>query len=175
MTMPKPLTRQQLAVLDELFDSDANEQDVLKTCKVESMLFSKWLTEPAFIEQFDKHIAAARRRSLLHLARCAPKAASRLVALSDQDKGETARKACLDIISGCDLSPTADQRRETKHDGRETSDHLNPEIASRLLAALAEATTDKQCVAKAETPDVIPSKAEAQKRESESVPQKSLL
>ncbi len=137
MTRPKPLTRRQLAVLDKLFDSDANEQDVLKTCKVESMLFNKWLTEPAFIEQFDKHIAAARRRSALHLARCAPKAASRLVSLSEKGEGETARKACLDIISGCDSPPTADQRRETKDDGRETRDDLSPETASRLLAALA--------------------------------------
>ncbi len=68
MTRPKPLTRRQLAVLDKLFDSDANEQDVLKTCKVESMLFNKWLTEPAFIEQFDKHIAAARRRRMPAMA-----------------------------------------------------------------------------------------------------------
>jgi hypothetical protein len=32
------------------------------------------------------------------------------------------------------------------------------------LEALAEVTADKQCAAKAETPDVIPAKAEIQER-----------
>ena len=144
MTEPKPLTRRQLAVLDELFDSGADDQAVLDKCKVSPKLFNKWLTELPFIEQLDKHLAAAHRRSVLHLARLALKAAARLVELSEKDKGETARKACLDIISGCDLTSTADQRRETTDDGRGTSDNLSPEIASRLLAALAEPTENAE-------------------------------
>lgn len=144
MTTPKPLSKRQLAVLDELFASDKNEKDILEKYKVGLKRFNKWLREPAFIEQFDKHTAAAHRRSVLHIARFASNAATRLVVLSEKGEGETARKACLDIVSGCDLSPTADQGRGTKDDGREPSEQLSPEIASRLLAALAEETQDAE-------------------------------
>ena len=140
MSEPKSLTRRQLGVLDELFAGEGNDQDILKKYKVDSKLFNKWLTEPGFIEQFDKHIAAARRRSALHLARVALKATSRLVQLSEKGEGETARKACLDIISGCDSSPAADGGRETRRDAPEPGGDLAPETASRLLAALAEPT-----------------------------------
>ena len=138
MSEPKSLTRRQLGVLDELFAGEGNDQDILKKYKVGQKLFSKWLTEPAFIEQFEKHIGAARRRSALHLARGALKAAARLVELSEKGEGETTRKACLDIISGCDSSPAADGGRETRHDAPEPGGNLAPELASRLLAALAE-------------------------------------
>jgi hypothetical protein len=141
MTKPKKLTRRQLALLDDLLANDnLDDQAVLDKCKVDRRLLNRWLTEPAFIEQFDKHMAAAHRRSALHLARSALKAASKLVALSQQGEGETTRKACLDVISGCDVSAPADRKRETMDDGRETRDVLAPDLASRILGALAEET-----------------------------------
>lgn len=168
MANPKKLTRQQLALLDRLFDSDAAEPDVLKECNIEPKLFNKWLTEPVFIEHFDKHMAAAHRRSALHLARSALKAASMLVALSEKGEGETTRKACLDIISGCDLSAPADRKRETINDGRETSDILAPGLANRILAALAEEPEAKQRTMEACPPDS--SKAEIRKHGFEPIP-----
>jgi hypothetical protein len=161
MTKPKSLTRRQLAVLEELFAEKADDKAILDKYKVDLKLFNKWLTEPAFIEQLDKYMAAARRRSALHLARLALKAASRLVALSEQDKGETARKACLDIISPPERSAGG---VVAPADAPPECPPLSQETASRLLEALAEVTADKQCAAKAETPDVIPAKAEIQER-----------
>ena len=138
MTKPKLLTRRQRAVLDELFADKPDDDAILKEYKVDPKLYNKWLTEPAFIEQLGRHCAAAYRRSALHLARSAPKAAVRLVQLSEEGEGETTRKACLDIISGCGSPSTADRRRETRDDVREAGDDLAPEFASRLLAVLAE-------------------------------------
>jgi hypothetical protein len=138
MTKPKLLTRRQRAVLDELFADEPDDKAILKKYKLDAKLYNKWLTEPAFIEQLDKHSAAAYRRSALHLARSAPKAAVKLVQLSEKGESETTRKACLDIISGCGSPSTADRRRETRDDAPEGGDSLAPELASRLLAALAE-------------------------------------
>jgi len=175
MIQPKPLTRRQLALLDTLFVKDGlDEQGVLDECKVSPKLFNKWMTEPAFTEQLNKHMAAAHRRSLLHLARSAPKAATKLVALSQKGEGETTRKACLDIISGCDLSLTADQKRETKDDGREPSDNLSPETASRILAALAEDRTERRAT-KTYEHDVTAPTGQARKQRIEPTPQESLL
>ena len=168
MTKPKKLTRRQLALQERLFDSDAAEPDVLKECNIEPKLFNRWLTEPAFIEQFDKCMAAAHRRSTLHLARSAQKAASKLVALSEKGEGETTRKACLDIISGCDLSSPADRKRETIDDGRETRDVLTPDLANRILDALAEEPGNKQC--SSETRPQDSSKAEIRKHGLEPIP-----
>ena len=161
MTKPKKLTRRQLALLERLFDSDAAEPDVLKECNIEPKLFNRWLTEPAFIEQFDMCMAAAHRRSTLHLARSAQKAASKLVALSEKGEGETTRKACLDIISGCDLSSPADRKRETR-------DVLTPDLANRILDALAEEPGNKQC--SSETRPQDSSKADIRKHGFEAIP-----
>jgi hypothetical protein len=66
-------------------------------------------------------------------------AAAKLVQLTESDNPETARKACLDIIS---LPKTETQKKEQsakakKGDVKE-AEQLSPETASRLLAALAE-------------------------------------
>lgn len=174
MTKPKPLTRQQLAVLDELFADEPDDKAILERYRVSPKLYNKWLTEPAFVEQLDKHMMAAHRRSALHLARSAPNAASRLVALSEQDKGETARKACLDIISPPWLADRSGPTQKAAPDNPADDPPLSQETASRLLAALAEATRNKQCAVKGETPDVIPAKAGIQEREAEPIPQESL-
>jgi hypothetical protein len=173
MTKPKPLTRRQLAVLDELFADEPDDDAILKKYKVDAKLYNKWLTEPAFVEQLDKHMMAAHRRSALHLARSAPKAASRLVALSQRGEGETTRKACLDIILMQNSLPTGDQRQETTDDGRETSDELPPETASRVLAALADEARNKQCAVEACMPDVTCAKEGTQTCQAESIPQES--
>ncbi|UCC98662.1 MAG: hypothetical protein JSW66_01960 [Phycisphaerales bacterium] len=139
MTESKPVTTRQRSVLEELFSSEQNEQEILDKYKVSRKLFNKWMSEPAFSEQLDRHSAAAHRRSALHLARHAPKAANKLVQLSQQDKGETARKACLDIIS---MRPSGNgATTSSSQDAREHS-QLPAETAGRILASLTE---EKAC------------------------------
>ncbi len=169
MTRPKPLTRRQLAVLDELLADVPDDKTVLDRYKIDPELYNKWLTEPAFIEQFDKRIAAAHRRSVLHLARFATKAAARLVQLSEKGEGETARKACLDIISGCDSAPAADRKREAGDDAPQTSEHLSPETASRILTTLADEARGKQCTVKGCAPDATGAGAVIPKPGAESI------
>jgi hypothetical protein len=138
MSESKKLTKRQLAVLEDLFTGRRKEQTVLKKHDVPSVLYEKWLADERFTRQFEQRIASGYRQSRIILARNAPDAAKTLVVLARKGEGETARKACLDIIS---LQHPAG--RKTPSDTPpvpETSapaTDLSPEIASRLLAVLA--------------------------------------
>jgi len=138
--MAKKLTKRQLAVIEDLFTGGLDEQTVLEKHRVSRNLFNKWLTDARFTEQFNERIARAYRQSQLIIARYAPLAAAKLVQLTEAENNETARKACLDIISH------AAQKRASGIEGRESNtqppDPLPQAIASKLLAALAENTID---------------------------------
>jgi len=99
MAKRKQLTKRQLAVIEDLFSGELDEQAVLDKHKVSRNVYNKWLAEASFTEQFDQRIAAAYCQSAALIARYAPLAAAKLVQLTESDKEETARKACLDIIS----------------------------------------------------------------------------
>lgn len=134
MSVPKRLSRRQLAVIDDLFDTEMPEQDVLDKHKVGAALYRRWLGEEQFCEHFDWRIAHAYREARLILARYAPLAAMKLVHLTNCEKEETARKACLDIVAPQTAAPAPAAQTETSNSAPE----LPPETATRLLAALAE-------------------------------------
>jgi len=138
MNKKKGLTKRQLAVIDDLFAGELDEQAVLDKHKISRNLYNKWLADEHFAEQFNERIARAYRQSEFIIARYAPLAAAKLVALTESDKEETARKACLDIISMHTIRDTPDDGRMTMAGRRTTSDELTVEAASRILAALAE-------------------------------------
>jgi hypothetical protein len=136
MIEPKPLGKRQRAVLEDLFAGELDEEAVLDKYKVSRKLYSRWLTEPAFAEQLDRRVAAAHRRSAVLVASKAPTAAKKLLDLAESGQGETARKACLDIIL---MKPPAGPADAAI--GAETPSErppLSDETAARLLAVLAE-------------------------------------
>lgn len=141
MTTAKQLSKRQLAVIDDIFDGGLEEPEILKKHKLSRRLYDKWLADGAFNGHCDRRMAWEHRRSKLTLARNARSAASRLVHLTGSTTPETARKACLDIIS---MRP-ADQRAEDAVPGDAAADNnaesppeLSPETAGRLLAVLAQ-------------------------------------
>jgi transposase-like protein len=144
------LSRRQQQVITDLFESDLDEARVLARHGVSANLFRRWLAQPQFRRQLAGRIESARRQSEIIIARFAPVAAARLVELAASGKDETARRACLDIISlpsaGSQTGFTPDKSSLAQPDktGPDTPDapggtaKLSPETASRLLAALAE-------------------------------------
>jgi crotonobetainyl-CoA:carnitine CoA-transferase CaiB-like acyl-CoA transferase len=140
MSEEKRLSKRQLAVIEELFTGDLDEQDVLDKYKVSRTLFDKWQSDNNFTEQFDRRIASAYRQSAMLIARYAPLAATKLIQLTDSEKPETARRACLDIIS----MPILQTGRKTQVSGEsQPADIQQPppfseHTAGRLLAVLAE-------------------------------------
>ena len=141
MSESKKLTKRQLAVLDDLFAGKNEEQTILKRHHVPRALYEKWLADERFVRRFEQRIEHAYRQSRMILACNASEAARRLVELTQKDTGETARKACLDIITRQHSTgrkapsevPPVQQATASEKD-------LPPETASRLLAALAGQT-----------------------------------
>lgn len=139
MSESKKLTKRQLAVLEDLFTGKTNEQAVLKKHGVARPLYERWLAKERFARQFEQRIAHAYRQSRMILARSAPRAAKKLVKLTNCQKEETARKACLDIISlQCATGPKAPSDTPPASKAPAPAADLSPKTASRLLAVLAD-------------------------------------
>lgn len=138
MSRKKNLSRKQLAVIDDLFAGELDEHAVLTKHKVTEPLYNKWLAEERFSEALSRRISRAHRQSQLIVARYAPLAAAKLVQLTESDSQETARKACLDIISGPFPAPQFTAGSDSGPASAEHPAELSPETASRLLATLAE-------------------------------------
>ena len=139
MSGKRGLTKRQLAAIEDLFAGELDEQAILDKYNVSKNLYNRWLADDRFIEQFNERVYRAYRQSQLIIARYAPLAAAKLVQLTDCEKVETARKACLDILS----LPTFAGRNtidstDNEASGPLESGQLSAETASRLLAALAE-------------------------------------
>ena len=139
MARRRYLSKRQLAVLDDLFNSELDEQAVLDKHKVSRNTYNKWLADDKFAEQFDERIAVAHRQSAALIARYASLAAAKLVQLTESENQETARKACLDIISLPKITAKRiEQPDKAKKDSDQQAEQLSESTASRLLAAMAE-------------------------------------
>ena len=99
MAKRKYLSQRQLTVLDDLLNSDLDEQVVLDKHKVRRSTYDRWLEDKLFAERFKQYVNGLKRRSELLLAKYSCLAAAKLVQLTESKNQETARKACLDIIS----------------------------------------------------------------------------
>jgi hypothetical protein len=142
MSKQKQLSKRQLTVIDELLAGELDEQAVLEKHRVSRKTFNKWLAEDAFAGEIDRRLQWLNRQSELIIARYKTLAAAKLVQLTESEKEETARKACLDIISMPKLTaPRATQPTdETETADKQHYEELSPETCNRLLAALAEET-----------------------------------
>jgi hypothetical protein len=139
MSKTMKLTRRQRAVLDDLFVGNLDEQEVLDKHRVSRTVYHRWLAGERFAAELEERIVHSYRQSRVILARGAAKAADNLVGLAGSEKGETARKACLDIIALHSPSRADDKQDPTaKPKPDPSTPELSPETASRLLAALAE-------------------------------------
>ena len=139
MARRKKLSKKQLAVIDDLFGGELDEQAVLEKHKVNRNIYNRWLADELFVSEFDSRVMSAHRQSVVLIAKYAPLAAAKLVQLTESDKEETARKACMDIIS---LPALLDKRivqpGELQTNETQLPQQLTEQAASRLLAALAQ-------------------------------------
>lgn len=135
----KYLTQKQLAVLDDLFNGELDEQAVLKKHRVRRGTYERWLADEAFSERFKQYVNVLSRRSELLLTKSSCDAATKLVELTKAGKGETARKACLDIMT---MPKRISEHLEAAKASASSEDKEIPQLsgkrASRLLALLAE-------------------------------------
>ena len=127
------LSRKQLAFVNDLFDGKLNEDKCLAKHNISTSVYRRWLGSEVFSSEIAFRIDAARRQSILIVAKYAPVAALKLVSLADSGKGETSRKACLDIIQ----MPNRASNGQDVVEQKETELSLSAGTARRVLSALA--------------------------------------
>ncbi len=138
MSKVTQLTKKQFEVIEDLFEGKLKENEILQKHKVSRAAYNKWLADDNFIGEFDKRIEVSHMRNAAHIARDISKALVNLVELS-KGQGETARKACLDIIALQSHAAAQTQiQPKTNEQSEPPQSDLSPEAASRILAALAE-------------------------------------
>ena len=131
------MSKKQLVLIDELFNGKLDEQEVLDKYKVSRLVFNKWLDDKIFHDELDRRADSGQRQSALLIAKYAPMAVAKLIRLTDSEKGETARKACIDIISYRNAS--VKKSCKAKKSGEELKDIKVPDrVHSKLLRVLAD-------------------------------------
>lgn len=138
MPTSKTLTKRQMAVIEDLLAGDLDEQAVLNKHGIKSALFDRWLADEHFTEALGLRIARSYRTGQVILASYATLAASKLTVLTQCDREETARKACLDLITMRSTASKQPPINATQATEKPAESNLSPETASRILAALAE-------------------------------------
>lgn len=133
------LSQRQLTILDDLFNSELDEQAVLDKHKVRRSTYERWLADKLFAERFKQYVNNMRRRSELLMAKYSCLAAAKLVELTASDKAETARKACLDIISAPRIAADREEQPDkAPKENSQQAEQLSDTTASKILAAMAE-------------------------------------
>ena len=136
MADKKKLSKKQLEVINDLFQGRLEEQAVLEKHRLKQKTFNEWLCDETFKQEFDRRIEWLSRRSKAIIAKYSSLAAAKLIQLTESKSQETARKACMDIIS------LQQPKKLNKDDEQETEaqnkTQLSPDIAEKILTALAD-------------------------------------
>ena len=137
----KQLTKKQLAVIDDLLNGQLDEQAILALHKVSPKIWRNWFAEETFVTEIAFRLDALKRQSQYIIGKYAPIAAAKLVQLTESEKDETSRKACLDVIM---LQSNSKSIESDETESAEQTEQLSGEQASRILAALAEVENNGQ-------------------------------
>ena len=132
------LSSRQLAVMDDLFAGELSEAEVLKKHGVRTVVYRRWLGTKVFSDELAFRIEAARRESEIMIAKYARVAAVKLVELTGSNKGETARRACLDIVSCAGVGGGKKKGKSAAVKKDKLNAQISPKVASKLLGVLAK-------------------------------------
>ncbi len=143
-TVAAGLSSKQKAFIEALAAGATDVSAALEKHGVSRQLYRQWLARPAFADELAFRRDCAQQQSRMILARFAPAAAARLVALTDSEKEETARRACLDILAlagKLELPGRGDEDDVSESDRQQVGTDLpeiTPATAAKMLALLAE-------------------------------------
>jgi len=126
------LSKKQLNVIEDIFWGNLDETEVIKKHKVSNRVYRKWLGDANFIDELAFRLDSAKRQSNMIIAKFAPAAAFKLVELTDSEKEETSRKACLDIMAHPSTVNSPQEKKES------VCENISSEKAEKILAVLAK-------------------------------------
>jgi len=130
------ISSRQRTVIDDILKNGLTEKEALEKHRITPIRYRRWLKGGLYMQEINVAIDAAMRQQKFTIAQCLPDAADKLTELIDTEKGETARKACLDIIAlqKADVTPQiAQQDNQTQN-----KYNLTQEKAAKIWAVLAE-------------------------------------
>jgi hypothetical protein len=133
MAKGKCLTKLQKEVINDLFSGEKDEQEVLSSRNVGGVTFERWFNNPRFVLEIKRRVQWSELMLLRNKA-LASKQLAKLIK-SKSTSGETARKACLDILK---MSGVVD-KSVVDADKEKPTEEMAPELAGRVLAAMATA------------------------------------
>jgi len=136
------LTKEQLQIIDELFESGGDESTVLQKHNISFRDWQQKLAEKDFADEIAARLESSKRQGQIILSKYVPFAAAKLVQLCESENQETSRKAVLDILN-------LQTGRSEIHPGGQVSNlksqisdtappSLDPVTASKILAVLAQ-------------------------------------
>jgi hypothetical protein len=95
---PGHLSKRQYAVIDDLIKNGLNEYEILEKYKISPCRYKKWLENELFTKQLEACAKAVRRQRTFALIHLEIKVVEKLAKMVKDEKGETARKACHDLL-----------------------------------------------------------------------------
>jgi hypothetical protein len=113
--------------------------DAMRQCNVSEATLRQWMKEPEFQQAIRLQLRIKQQEGRIVIERSVPKAANKLIELLNGKEGkeETARKACLDILSlGGQFEREAKEANDMQNDG--IIEGLSDEAAEKILQALSE-------------------------------------
>lgn len=129
------LRKAQKKVMDELFKGEKDEREVLVDNNISFRVYNCWIKEALWIEEYNCRIEEAERRARLIIANYKPYAATKLVALADCEKEQTARQACLDIIN---MPRVVNEAIPGATEPKAAGVSITDEMAKKLIEVLAQ-------------------------------------
>lgn len=131
----------QMGFVEDLFEKGESVEDLKKKYRVGPTEFQYWLKDKRFIKEIRRRIWWAYQQSEIMVSRYTVVAAAKLVELTGSENPETARKACLDIISLLRLQQRQKVIRhisERVEKGKEKAEPIEVNIPDDKLAKLLE-------------------------------------
>ncbi|MCX5633416.1 MAG: hypothetical protein NTW93_07070 [Phycisphaerae bacterium] len=85
------LTKKQLEIIDDLFESGGDETSVLQKHNIPRKVWAKWLADKDFADEIAARVEASKRQSRIILSKYLSVAAVKLVQLCNSENQETSR------------------------------------------------------------------------------------
>lgn len=137
MPTENKLTSKQHRLIDDLFDPSLDTSQALAKNNISTRLYNKWLADHTFAAEFDRRIDWLNRHSDALIAKFTSLAAARLIELVNSEKPETARKACIDMLTMPKPRDNNANLPKTDTDTPENLAEMSDSQASAILEILA--------------------------------------
>lgn len=142
----KKLTKTQRRFIETLCECNGDEARAIHQSGIKDYVWQQWLEQAVFRRAMADVLRTVRRRARLILAcRCA-EAARRLAELTEHEKEETARKACIDVIRlDGDINKDAADIIEPPRKRKRSKRKVDAKTASAILELVSGRRKRRSC------------------------------